>query len=178
MKNQVTVIPSDKLIIVDGRALNWDFIIPTGFETVHAIQWLNGGGHMEFIDDYNQEISGQELYDSEVKPFVDLWEAQKIEDAPPPDPTPEEIKQNRINEINQELNAIDLKSIRPERSIEVKRTDNKINSLDVDTGLEDELATLSRLETQALELRMELHILENSSGAIKQTEDQTETNLV
>ena len=145
MKNQVTVIPSDKLIIVDGRALNWDFIIPTGFETVHAIQWLNGSGHMEFIDDYNQEISGQELYDSEVKPFVNLWEAQKIvEDTPTPDPTPEEIKQSRINEINQELNAIDLKSIRPERSLRVGR------------GTDFDTQKLLELEIQANALRVEL----------------------
>lgn len=85
MNKDVIVVMADKLIVVDGRALNFDFALPIGLPTnLHAIQWHDGKGEIEFTDDYNQSISGQELYDLEVAPFVALWEVQKaIEDKPP-----------------------------------------------------------------------------------------------
>ena len=152
MKNQVTVIIDDKLIIVDGRALNVNFTIPqNAHEGLRAIQWHNEKGNAECVQDglAHNHLFGADKYDEYVKPFVDLWEAQKIvEDIPTPEPTPEaiaeKIKQNRINEINQELNAIDLKSIRPERSLRVGR------------GTDFDTQRLLELEIQANALRAEL----------------------
>lgn len=74
MYNHITVVPSDKLIIVDGHVLRFDFPAP---ETLHALQWHDGAGHMEFTDDLNQPLAGPELYASEVAPYVTLWEAEK-----------------------------------------------------------------------------------------------------
>ena len=115
----------------------------------------------------------------ETKPDGYFATIEEFEVAnPPATPSEQELKAVRIQEIHSQLDEIDTKSVRPTRSIEVKRANNKANSLDVDAGLKDELTTLSGLETQALELRMELHVLENSTSAIKQTEEQTETSPV
>lgn len=75
MYTHITVVPSDKLIIVDGHALHFDFPAPTN---LHALQWHDGTGHREFTTDApNQPISGAELYTAEVAPYVILWEAEK-----------------------------------------------------------------------------------------------------
>lgn len=74
MYSHITVVPSDKLIIVDGHALHFDFPAP---ENLHALQWHEGAGHMEFTDDLNQPLAGPELYTAEVAPYVTLWEAEK-----------------------------------------------------------------------------------------------------
>lgn len=74
---KVTVVPVDKLIMVDDEGFNFDFPYP---ENLSALQWEgtpeNGAGHMEFTDDYNQ-VLGPLVYDEDVKPFVDLWEREK-----------------------------------------------------------------------------------------------------
>ncbi len=113
-----------------------------------------------------EKDEGKEPKEKEWKEYGSLPENVSL--SPPPK-TEEEIKETRIQEIQSELSNIDTKSVRPTRSIEVKRADNKIKSLDVDAGLEDELATLSGLEAQALELRQELHVLENSTSIANQT---------
>lgn len=74
MRQHVTVVPADTLIIVDGEALRFAFDAPAH---VHAIQWHEGAGHMEFTDDYNHQLLGEELYAEDVAPFVALWEAEK-----------------------------------------------------------------------------------------------------
>lgn len=72
---QVTVVPSDKLIIVDGEALifDWESIE----ENIHAIQYRNGSGHIEYKDNSpNMSISNED-YETKVKPYVDLWQIEK-----------------------------------------------------------------------------------------------------
>lgn len=73
MRNHVTVVPSDRLIIVDGVPLQFDFPAPA---TLHALQWHDGGGHMEWTDDYNMALDAS-LYAEEVAPWVTLWDAEK-----------------------------------------------------------------------------------------------------
>lgn len=75
---RVTVVPSDKLIIVNGQALRFDFELVEGHEHMHALQWdgVSQTGHIEFEDDYNQALDAS-LYDEEVKPYVDAWQAEK-----------------------------------------------------------------------------------------------------
>lgn len=75
MRQHVTVVPADNIIIVDGEALRFAFAAPAN---VHAIQWHAGKGHMEFTDDYNHVLLGEELYAEDVAPFVALWEAEKM----------------------------------------------------------------------------------------------------
>ena len=70
---KVTVVPADRLIIVDGEALHFDFPAPAN---LHALQWDGEQGHMEWTDDYNMALDAS-LYDDEMAPFVALWEAEK-----------------------------------------------------------------------------------------------------
>nr|DAF07317.1 MAG TPA: tail assembly chaperone protein [Caudoviricetes sp.] len=70
---RVTVVPADRLIIVDGEALYFDFQAPAN---LHALQWDGEQGHMEWTDDYNMMLDAS-LYNDEVAPFVALWEAEK-----------------------------------------------------------------------------------------------------
>lgn len=73
MKQHVTVVPSDRLIIVDGVALCFDFPAP---KNMHALQWHEGSGHIEWTDDINHPLTPDD-YEADVAPFVALWEAEK-----------------------------------------------------------------------------------------------------
>ena len=73
MKQHVIVVPADRLIIVDGTPLQFDFPAP---EKLHAIQWHNGTGEMEWRDDINHPLTPAD-YAEDVAPFVELWEAEK-----------------------------------------------------------------------------------------------------
>ena len=73
MKQHVTVVSSDRLIIIDGNALRFDFPAP---ENMHALQWHDGSGHIEWTDDINHPLTPDD-YEADVAPFVDLWEAEK-----------------------------------------------------------------------------------------------------
>ena len=66
--------PGAELYIGNGEALRFAYTAP---DTLHAIQWRDGQGHMEFADDLNHPISGSELYAEEVAPYVALWTAEK-----------------------------------------------------------------------------------------------------
>ena len=45
--DRITVVPDDKIIIKNGVGLIFDFESPKG---VHAVQWANGKGHVEYTD--------------------------------------------------------------------------------------------------------------------------------
>lgn len=75
MRDHVTVIPSDSLIIVNRQPLRFAFTAP---DTLHALQWREGKGHIEFTGEtQNNPLKGEEEYQREVAPFVALWEAEK-----------------------------------------------------------------------------------------------------
>lgn len=71
----VTVVPSDKLIIVDGEAIVFEepFAAPAN---LHALQWNGTSGEIEWTDDYNWPLE-LEAYEDEVAPYVALWQAEK-----------------------------------------------------------------------------------------------------
>lgn len=73
MKQHVTVVPSDRLIIVGGIPLQLDFSAP---ENMHALQQHEGSGHIEWTDDINHPLTPAD-YAEDVAPFVALWEAEK-----------------------------------------------------------------------------------------------------
>ena len=73
MKQHVTVIPSDRLIIVDGASLRFAFDTPAD---LHALQWHEGRGEMEWTDDINHPLTPAD-YADDVAPFVALWETEK-----------------------------------------------------------------------------------------------------
>ena len=98
MHNHVTVIPADNTISVNGEGLNFDFIAP---ENMHALQWHNGAGHIEYNDGSPNRPLSTADYAAEVAPFVAKWQAENdrlVEEASRP-PTPEEkasvIRQQR-----------------------------------------------------------------------------------
>ena len=105
---RVTVVPADRLIIVNNQALRLDYTLVAGHEDMHALQYdgINGVGHLEFEDDYNQSINDT-LYDEEVKPYVDAWQAEKARiDA---EAAAAEAEYNKLENVKarklQELNA-------------------------------------------------------------------------
>ena len=147
-KANVTIVVEDKLIVVDGDALRVDFSLPENVhEGLQVIQWHNEKGDAECFQNGvpHNHLFGADKYDEYVKPFVDLWEAQKslmvVEDS---EPSPEEIKQKHIRQINRELYNIDMQSIRPERCIQLGK------------GTDFDTQKLLKLETQAELLRGEL----------------------
>ena len=75
MKQHVTVVSSDRLIIIDGNALRFDFPAP---ENMHALQWHDGSGHIEWTDDINHPLTPDD-YEADVAPFVDLWPACRVQ---------------------------------------------------------------------------------------------------
>ena len=69
----VTVVPDDRLIAVNGVALFFEFEAP---ETLHALQWSGESGHMELTGEDNRLLEAAS-YETEVAPYVSLWQAEK-----------------------------------------------------------------------------------------------------
>ena len=73
----VCVITEDRMIQVEGKALNFDFTIDAN---IHAIQWNGTTGHVEFKDNTpNEDITDFTAYQS----LVDAYntEKQRVADA-------------------------------------------------------------------------------------------------
>lgn len=70
---QVTVIPEDRRILVDGQVLVFDFPAPPD---LHALQWDGAAGHMEFTDKPNAILDAS-AFEEEVAPYLALWQAEK-----------------------------------------------------------------------------------------------------
>ena len=70
----VTVVPSDKLIIVDGEALVFAYEAPA---SLHALQWSGETGHTEWTDGRPNEPLTTADYATQVAPFVTAWQAEK-----------------------------------------------------------------------------------------------------
>jgi hypothetical protein len=75
----LTIIPDDKVIIVDGVAVVCDFDIDSD---VHAVQWDGSSGHVEYKSKDNTTLSSNE-YESYVTLHSDekIRQAQVIQDA-------------------------------------------------------------------------------------------------
>ena len=101
MKNRVTIIPYDHVVIVDGAPLRFSF---DATANLHALQWHNGQGEMEFTDNDNQQFTEKE-YAENVAPYVEAWEKEKarldaeaekrVEEAKSPERLAEAIRQER-----------------------------------------------------------------------------------
>ena len=103
MKNHVTVIPSDQIIIVDGEALPCAFAAQT--EGLHALQWHNGKGELEIITDGIIQNRPIENYTETVQPYIDIWQAKYDEINTPYVPTLEEAKTAKLAALESAFNA-------------------------------------------------------------------------
>ena len=95
----VTVVPSDKLIIVDGEALVFAYEAPA---SLHALQWSGETGHTEWTDGRPNEPLTTADYATQVAPFVTAWQAEKArreEEAAKP-PTLEESRAAALARLN------------------------------------------------------------------------------
>jgi len=142
----VIVIAPDKSVLIDGEPLelhNFEFD-----ESLHAIQWNGENGHIEF-ETSDGGVSTAPVTELEVQPYVAAWQAEKarICSITPPKPTGTELNQERIIEIERQLAACDLASVRPLRA--------KLAGV----GTKADEARLAELEKQAQALRAELTIL-------------------
>ena len=75
---RVTVVPADRLVIVDGLALTFDFNAP---ERMHALQWDGKQGHIEWLGSGDEPPHNEPLaadsYAGQVAPYVKMWEEEK-----------------------------------------------------------------------------------------------------
>lgn len=110
MKEKVTIVPVDTIVIVNNIALNLEELSGISItdtihsSSIHAIQWANGQGHVEFVDSAtpNKSLSGEADYAVWVAPFATLWEAEKtrLEEIADTPPTLEEAQQSQLETIN------------------------------------------------------------------------------
>ena len=98
MKEHVTVIPSDKTIIVDGIALPCDF--EAHVSGLHALQWHDGKGELEIIENGRMTNQPVTSYTNEVNPYINIWQATYDEINTPVIPTLEEARETRLSELN------------------------------------------------------------------------------
>lgn len=150
MRSHVTVIPEDRLIIVDGQALETAFSAPEG---LHALQWRQGGGHIEWLNGPNQALTAED-YDRQVRPFVQAYENElaRLEEAA--GPTPEQAMAARIDEIDAAIRALEQKAIRP--------------MLAIRAGLAEpyDQERITELITAIIDLRCERQRLEAEAGLL------------
>ena len=137
--NHLTVIPDDRIILVDGKGLVFDY--PAAAD-LHALQWHNGAGHVEFSDGLtpNLIIQGQEDYEKYVRPYVQMWE--EIDHNVTTTEQYSELTEEQ--QIKNRLSQIDLESVRPLRA--------KVHG----TATPEDDAQLAALEQEAGALREEL----------------------
>lgn len=78
---RITIVPSDSIMLVDGVARTIDI---SGIDpTIHAVQWFDTRGEIEFNDGTPHE----QIDDiSPFQDFIDRWTA--AEPPPPPPPPP------------------------------------------------------------------------------------------
>ena len=77
---RISIIPEDKKIIVDGKTVDLEDDAPWDFddETIHAIQWKDGRGELEYEDVPGEEpvpnkIFGDDEFDTILQPYLDYF---------------------------------------------------------------------------------------------------------
>lgn len=115
---RVTVVPADRLVIVDGQALTFDFNAPG---RMHALQWDGLQGNVEWDGSGHEpprnELLTADSYADRIAPYVKLWEEEKarLEQAAA------EAEAARLAEYNSE--AARFERLRAERDWRLTATD-------------------------------------------------------
>lgn len=116
--SRVTVVPADRLVIVDGQALTFEFSAP---ERMHALQWDGKQGHIEWDGSGHEpprnELLTADSYADRIAPYVKLWKEEKarLEQAAA------EAEAARLAEYNSE--AARFERLRAERDRRLAETD-------------------------------------------------------
>lgn len=115
---RVTVVPADRLIIVDGYALFFEYAAPDG---MHALQWDGEGGHIEWLGSEknppHNEVLDADSYADLVAPYVKAWEEEKARQ----EQAAAEAEAARLAEYNSE--AARFERLRAERDRRIVATD-------------------------------------------------------
>ena len=77
MEKDVTVVPADNIIIVNRELLHFDFSPIEGHESMHALQWHDGKGAIEYEEVAKRLELTKENYAGHVQPYVTLWQTEK-----------------------------------------------------------------------------------------------------
>lgn len=80
---QVTVITEDKLVIVNGEALDVEYDYP---DNLWAIQWNGTTGEAEWTNKSNTIIE-----EALILPYIDAWQLAKDNQPIPVEPTAQEM---------------------------------------------------------------------------------------
>ena len=140
--SRVTVVPADRLVIVDGLALTFDFNAP---KRMHALQWDGKQGHIEWLGSGDEpphnEPLGADSYAGQVAPYVELWKEEKarLEQAAA------ETEAARLAEYNSE--EARFERLRSERDQRLAATDYLLMP---DYPLSDDQRTILQVYRQAL----------------------------
>lgn len=140
--SRVTVVPADRLVIVDGQALTFEFSAP---ERMHALQWDGKQGHIEWRGSGDEPPHNEPLtadsYADRIAPYVKLWEEEKarLEQAAA------EAEAARLAEYNSETARFER--LRAERDSRLSATDYLLMQ---DYPLDNTLKEAVRLYRQAL----------------------------
>ncbi|WP_462399888.1 tail fiber assembly protein [Desulfovibrio piger] len=140
--SRVTVVPADRLVIVDGLALTFDFNAP---KRMHALQWDGKQGHIEWLGSGDEPPHNEPLaadsYAGQVAPYVELWKEEKarLEQAAA------EAEAARLAEYNSE--EARFERLRSERDQRLAATDYLLMP---DYPLSDDQRTILQVYRQAL----------------------------
>lgn len=140
--SRVTVVPADRLVIVDGLALTFDFNAP---KRMHALQWDGKQGHIEWLGSGDEPPHNEPLaadsYAGQVAPYVELWKEEKarLEQAAA------EAEAARLAEYNSE--EARFERLRSERDQRLAATDYLLMP---DYPLSDDQRTILQVYRQTL----------------------------
>ena len=140
--SRVTVVPADRLVIVHGLALTFDFNAP---KRMHALQWDGKQGHIEWLGSGDEPPHNEPLaadsYAGQVAPYVELWKEEKarLEQAAA------EAEAARLAEYNSE--EARFERLRSERDQRLAATDYLLMP---DYPLSDDQRTILQVYRQAL----------------------------
>ena len=139
---RVTVVPADRLVIVDGLALTFDFNAP---ERMHALQWDGKQGHIEWLGSEKKpphnEVLDADSYTDLVAPYVKAWEEEKARQ----EQAAAEAEAARLAEYNSE--AARFERLRAERDRRLTATDYLLMP---DYPLSDDQRTILQVYRQTL----------------------------
>lgn len=86
MKQHVTVVPEDNLIIIDNIPVTCN--VEPHQPNIHAVQWHNGTGWIEYCED-GQMLNITASYQQDIVPYITQWETAlanqltRLEDTTP-----------------------------------------------------------------------------------------------